>query len=285
MKVFRSHLLVCGGTGCHASGSIAMKKALVDEINKRGLSEEIKIVETGCNGFCAMGPIIVVYPEGLIYMNIRAEDVPELVEEHFIKGRPVERLFYREPGKEERIPSMQEIPFFALQDLRVLRNRGLIDPENIEEYIARDGYAGMAKALTEMTPEQIGQEVLKSGLRGRGGAGFPTGLKWQFASALARGYEIRALQRRRGRPRGLHGPQRPRGGPARGARGHGDRRQGDRLEARLHLLPRRVPARDPPPQRGPRAGPRVGTAGEGHPGDGLRLRHRGLPGRRRLRLR
>ena len=181
MKVFRSHLLVCGGTGCHASGSIAMKKALVDEINKRGLSEEIKIVETGCNGFCAMGPIIVVYPEGLIYMNIRAEDVPELVEEHFIKGRPVERLFYREPGKEERIPSMQEIPFFALQDLRVLRNRGLIDPENIEEYIARDGYAGMAKALTEMTPEQIVQEVLKSGLRGRGGAGFPTGLKWQFA--------------------------------------------------------------------------------------------------------
>ena len=182
MKVFRSHLLVCGGTGCHASGSIAMKKALVDELNKRSLSEEIKVVETGCNGFCAQGPIIVVYPEGIIYMNIRAEDIPELVEEHFIKGRPLERLFYKEPGKEERIPSMQEIPFFALQDLRVLRNRGLIDPENIEEYIARDGYAGMAKALTEMTPEQIVQEVLKSGLRGRGGAGFPTGLKWQFAS-------------------------------------------------------------------------------------------------------
>jgi len=182
MKVFRSHLLVCGGTGCHASGSIAMKKALVDELNKRSLAEEIKVVETGCNGFCAMGPIIVVYPEGIIYMSVQAADVPELVEEHFIKGRPLERLFYKEPGKEERIPSMQEIPFFALQDLRVLRNRGLIDPENIEEYIARDGYAGMAKALTEMTSEQIVQEVLKSGLRGRGGAGFPTGLKWQFAS-------------------------------------------------------------------------------------------------------
>ena len=181
MKVFRSHLLVCGGTGCHASGSLAVKKALVDEISGRGLAEEIKIVETGCNGFCAMGPILVVYPEGIIYMNVRTEDVPVLVEEHFIKGRPVERLFYKEPGKEDRIPSMQEIPFFALQDLRVLRNRGLIDPENIEEYIARDGYAGMAKALTEMTPEQIVQEVLKSGLRGRGGAGFPTGLKWQFA--------------------------------------------------------------------------------------------------------
>ncbi|HET6488369.1 MAG TPA: NADH-quinone oxidoreductase subunit NuoF, partial [Syntrophales bacterium] len=182
MKVFRSHLLVCGGTGCHASGSIAVKKALVDELNKKGLAEEIKVVETGCNGFCAQGPIMVVYPEGIIYMNILPADVPVLVEEHFIKGRPVERLFYKEPGKEDRIPSMQEIPFFALQDLRVLRNRGLIDPENVEEYIARDGYAGMAKALTEMTPEQIVQEVLKSGLRGRGGAGFPTGLKWQFAS-------------------------------------------------------------------------------------------------------
>jgi NADH-quinone oxidoreductase subunit F len=181
MKVFRSHLLVCGGTGCHASGSIAVKKALVDELDKHNLSEEIKVVETGCNGFCAMGPIMVVYPEGLIYMNIRTEDVPELVEEHFIKGRPVERLFFREPGKEEGIPSMQDIPFFALQDLRVLRNRGLIDPENIEEYISRDGYAGMAKALTEMTSEQIVQEVLTSGLRGRGGGGFPTGLKWQFA--------------------------------------------------------------------------------------------------------
>jgi NADH-quinone oxidoreductase subunit F len=159
-----------------------MKKALVDELNKRSLSEEIKVVETGCNGFCAMGPIIVVYPEGIIYMSVQAGDVPELVEEHFVKGRPVERLFYKEPGKEDRIPSMQEIPFFALQDLRVLRNRGLIDPENVEEYIARDGYSGMAKALTEMTSEQIVQEVLKSGLRGRGGAGFPTGLKWQFAS-------------------------------------------------------------------------------------------------------
>ena len=101
MKVFRSHLLVCGGTGCHASGSIAVKKILVDELNKRGLSEEIKVVETGCNGFCAQGPIMVVYPEGIIYMNIRTEDVPVLVEEHFVKGRPVERLFYKEPGKED----------------------------------------------------------------------------------------------------------------------------------------------------------------------------------------
>jgi len=183
MKVFRSHLLICGGTGCHASGSLNVKKALVAELVKRKLSEEIKIVETGCNGFCAMGPIMVVYPEGVIYMLIKAEDIPELVEEHLIKGRILERLLYREPTTEEIIPTMQEIPFFALQELRVLRNRGLIDPEKIEEYIARDGYQGMAKALTEMTGADIIQEVLASGLRGRGGAGFPTGLKWKFAAA------------------------------------------------------------------------------------------------------
>lgn len=183
MKVFRSHLLICGGTGCHASGSLNVKKALVAELVKRKLSEEIKIVETGCNGFCAMGPIMVVYPEGIIYMLVTAEDIPELVEEHLIKGRILERLLYREPTTEEIIPTMQDIPFFALQELRVLRNRGLIDPEKIEEYIARDGYQGMVKALTEMTAPDIVQEVLTSGLRGRGGAGFPTGLKWKFAAA------------------------------------------------------------------------------------------------------
>ncbi len=178
MKVFRSHLLLCGGTGCHASGSLNVKKALVAELDKRNLAQEIKLVETGCNGFCAMGPIMVVYPEGVIYMMIKPEDIPELVEEHLVKGRILDRLLYREPTSEAVIPTMQEIPFFALQELRVLRNRGLIDPEKIEEYIARDGYMGMAKALTEMTPEQIVEEILASGLRGRGGAGFPTGLKW-----------------------------------------------------------------------------------------------------------
>ncbi|RPJ04423.1 MAG: NADH-quinone oxidoreductase subunit F, partial [Deltaproteobacteria bacterium] len=160
MKVFRSHLLLCGGTGCHASGSLLVKKALITELEKRGLSDEIKLVETGCNGFCAMGPLMVVYPEGIMYVTISPEDIPELVEEHLVKGRVLQRLLYREPVTEGLIPTMQDIPFFALQDLRVLRNRGLIDPEKIEEYIARDGYAGMAKALTEMTPDQIVKEVL-----------------------------------------------------------------------------------------------------------------------------
>ena len=182
MKVFRSHLLICGGTGCQSSGSLNVKKALLQEIEKRGLAEEIKVVETGCNGFCALGPIMVVYPESVMYVSIKAADIPELVEEHLIKGRVLERLLYREPVTDKIIPTMQDIPFFALQELRVLKNRGLIDPEKIEEYIARDGYAGMAKALTEMTPEQIIQEMLDSGLCGRGGAGFPTGLKWKFAA-------------------------------------------------------------------------------------------------------
>ena len=183
MKIFRSHILLCGGTGCRASGSLAVKKALTDELVKRDLSDEIKIIETGCQGFCAMGPNMVVYPDGIMYMLVRPDDIPELVEEHFIKGRPLERLLYKEPATEEAIPTMNEIPFFAHQELRVLRNKGLIDPEKIDEYIARDGYSGMAKALTEMTPEEIIQEVLDSGLRGRGGAGFPTGLKWKFAAA------------------------------------------------------------------------------------------------------
>jgi (2Fe-2S) ferredoxin len=182
MNKYRTHLLLCSSTGCHASGSQEVKEALEKELAKQGLDREIRVVETGCNGFCAQGPIMVVQPDGILYQKLKPEDVPNLVEEHFLKGRPVERLFYKEPASSETIPEMDDIPFYAKQHLIVLRNRGVIDPENIDEYIARDGYLGVSKALLEMTAEEIIEEVKKSGLRGRGGAGFPTGLKWEFAA-------------------------------------------------------------------------------------------------------
>ncbi|MBI4495497.1 MAG: NADH-quinone oxidoreductase subunit NuoF [Deltaproteobacteria bacterium] len=180
-KVFRSHLLICAGTACVSCGSMKVRKALEAEIRKHGLAEEVKVVITGCNGFCAEGPIMVVYPEGIFYGKLKPEDMPLLVEEHILKGRPVPKLFYKEPVSKEVIPRMKDIPFFGLQVLRVLRNRGLIDPENIDECIARDGYTALHQALTQMTPEQIIAEMKESGLRGRGGAGFPTGEKWEEA--------------------------------------------------------------------------------------------------------
>ncbi len=174
------HLLICGGTGCHAAGSQTVRDALRDEIAAKGLADRVSVVETGCNGFCAMGPVMVVYPEGTFYVNLETKHVPQLVQEHLIEGQPVEKLLFKDPKSKQFIPLMMEIPFFANQQLIALRNRGLIDAESIDEYIARDGYTGLAKALGEMTPDDIIEEVKTSGLRGRGGAGFPTGLKWQF---------------------------------------------------------------------------------------------------------
>lgn len=176
--------MLCGGTGCIAGGSLKLKTAFDAEINKRGLQNEINIVLTGCNGFCAEGPVMTVYPDDIFYEKVTAADVPTIVEEHFIKGRPVQRLLYKEPLKKQTIPLTKDIPFFNLQVLRALRNKGLIDPEKIEEYIARDGYQAAAKALTEMTPQQVIEEMKRSGLRGRGGAGFPTGMKWEFCSKV-----------------------------------------------------------------------------------------------------
>ncbi len=174
-------LLICGGTGCHATGSIAVKEALEKEIEGRGLGESHQVVETGCNGFCAMGPIMVVHPDGTFYQKISVEEIPNLVESHFIEGKPYEKLLHKDPVSKKKIPAQEEIPFFAHQMPRVLRNKGLIDPESIDDYILRDGYLGVAKALTEMAPEAIVEEVKASGIRGRGGAGFPTGVKWDFA--------------------------------------------------------------------------------------------------------
>jgi NADH:ubiquinone oxidoreductase subunit F (NADH-binding)/(2Fe-2S) ferredoxin/NAD-dependent dihydropyrimidine dehydrogenase PreA subunit len=181
MNTYRTHLLLCGGTGCHAAGSREIIEEFEKELALKGLDKEFMVVETGCNGFCAQGPIMIVQPEGIFYQKIKKEDVAHIVEEHFLKGRPVKRLFYKEPASSETIPGINDIPFYAKQQLIVLRNRGVIDPENIDEYIARDGYLGVSKALLEMSSEEIIKEVKASGLRGRGGAGFPTGLKWEFA--------------------------------------------------------------------------------------------------------
>ncbi len=186
MKTFRSHALICAGTGCVSNKSLQVRTALQEELKKCGLEEEVQVVITGCNGFCAVGPVMVVYPEGIFYQRLTREDIPLLVSEHFLKGRPVEKLMYREEEKKATVPRMQDISFFGLQVLRALRNRGIIDAEKIEEYIGRDGYQALGKALTELTPEGIIEEVKISGLRGRGGAGFPTGLKWEFC-AKARG--------------------------------------------------------------------------------------------------
>lgn len=178
---FRMRLMICGGTGCHATGSIAVRQTLQKEIETRNLSREVELIETGCNGFCAAGPILVVQPEQYFYQKLTADDVPELVETQIIRGKPVERLMYKDPQTGRCILRQDEIPFFGNQTLLALRNRGMIDPEKIEDYIARDGYQGAAKALLEMAPDEIISEMKTSGLRGRGGAGFPTGLKWEFA--------------------------------------------------------------------------------------------------------
>ncbi len=181
MDFYRSHILVCSGTGCHASGSLVLKEALEAEIARVGLDKEVKVIETGCFGFCRLGPNMMVYPEGVFYCQVHEQDVPQIVEEHLLKGRVVERLLYTEPQTEKSVVDFEDIPFFQKQTRIVLEDCGVINPESIREYIARDGYFGLAKAL-QMKPEEVIDTVKKSGLRGRGGAGFPTGLKWEFAA-------------------------------------------------------------------------------------------------------
>ncbi len=179
---YRANVLICGGTGCDASGSANTLRALVQELEKRGIENEVQVIHTGCRGFCAMGPVMIVYPEGIFYCQVHAEDIPLLVEETLIKGRVVERLTYKTPDVQASVPFYGDIPFYSKQVRVTLRNCGMIDPENIEEYIAHDGYAALSKALFSMTPQHVIDEVRNSGLRGRGGAGFPTGLKWEFTA-------------------------------------------------------------------------------------------------------
>lgn len=180
MGHYRAHVLVCAGTGCVSNQSFKIKAALEQELKKQGLDQEIQVITTGCNGFCERGPIAVVQPEGIFYQRLKEEDIPYLVSEHFLKGRPAKKFMYLPPAEREPVPTMSEIDFFKHQRLIVLQNRGRIDPEKIDEYIAFGGYEALAKALTQMSPEQIIAEIKNSGLRGRGGAGFPTGLKWEL---------------------------------------------------------------------------------------------------------
>jgi NADP-reducing hydrogenase subunit HndC len=179
--MYRSHVLVCGGTGCTSSGSTKIIETLQAEIKKNGLSDEVAVVQTGCHGLCALGPIMVIYPEATFYTLIKAEDIPEIVSEHLVKGRVVDRLVYKEEKADQETISLNDTDFYKKQHRIALRNCGVINPENIDEYIGTGGYEALGKVLTEYTPDQVIQTILDSGLRGRGGGGFPTGLKWKLA--------------------------------------------------------------------------------------------------------
>ncbi|WOO34700.1 NADH-quinone oxidoreductase subunit NuoF [Anaerocolumna sp. AGMB13020] len=179
--MFRSHVLVCGGTGCTSSGSVKIIETLQSEIEKNGLEKEVSVVQTGCHGLCALGPIMIVYPDACFYSMVKEEDISEIVTEHLLKGRPVTRLLYTETVTDDGIKSLNETDFYKKQHRIALRNCGVINPENIEEYIGNGGYSALGKVLTEYTPDDVIQTLLDSGLRGRGGGGFPTGLKWKLA--------------------------------------------------------------------------------------------------------
>ncbi len=183
MELVRSHVLVCGGTGCTSSGSKQIREEFEAQLKNFGIENEVKVIQTGCFGLCALGPIVIVYPEGSFYSMVKTEDVAEIVEQHLLKGRIVKRLLYQETiVDEDNVKSLNEVDFYKKQHRVALRNCGVINPENIDEYIACDGYKALGKVLTEMTPAEVIQEVKDSGLRGRGGGGFPTGVKWDFAS-------------------------------------------------------------------------------------------------------
>lgn len=184
--MYRSQVLICGGTGCTSSGSDKIAKRLQEEIDKNGLTDEVMVVRTGCFGLCALGPIMIVYPEGTFYSMVKEDDIAEIVSEHLLKGRVVTRLVYDETIGENEIKSLKETNFYKKQHRIALRNCGVINPECINEYIGRNGYEALGKVLKSMTPDEVIQTILDSGLRGRGGGGFPTGKKWQLARNLVK---------------------------------------------------------------------------------------------------
>ncbi len=187
MSLVRSHILVCGGTGCTSSGSEKLITEFESQLDRVGMADEVKVIRTGCFGLCALGPIVIVYPEGAFYSRIEVEDVKTIVDEHIVKGRIVKSLLYDESVKEEEVMPLNDTNFYKHQMRIALKNCGVIDPENIDEYIALDGYKALGKVLTEMTPEQVIDIMKQSGLRGRGGGGFPTGIKWDFAAKQPKG--------------------------------------------------------------------------------------------------
>ncbi len=187
MEMYRSHVLVCAGAGCISSDCKSVSKALQENIAKYGLDKEIKVVETGCMGPCDLGPVIMVFPDGVFYRKLKAEDAEEIVSQHLLKGKVVSRLLHSPNGETGQVTSFDQLDFFKSQTRVALRNTGIINPESVEEYIARDGYRALGKALSQMTPQQVIDTIKESGLRGRGGAGFPTGLKWEF-TAKASGF-------------------------------------------------------------------------------------------------
>ena len=286
---YRTHCLVCAGTGCVSCGSFQFGQALEAEVKRRGLADEVQVVRTGCQGFCALGPVVVVQPDGVFYCGLKVSDVPHLVEEHFLKGRPVKKFMYSPPTEKAPIPALRDIPFFSKQMLVVLRNRGMIDPEKIDDYIARDGYMALAKALTEMSrrTDHPGDQALRAARARR--RRLPD--RRQVGDLPARRHAARRrpdhrLQRRRRGPRRLHGSLHHGGRSALGHRRHDHRRLSRLAPSRAIVYVRHeYPLAGDRLLEGARAGPGVRPAGQEHPGHRLRLRHRDRPGGRRLRLR
>ncbi len=283
--MIRTHILVCTGTGCTSNGSFRTRDALLAELKKRGLDREIEVVETGCMGRCDLGPVSLVHPDGTFYKNVQAADVPKLVEEHFLKGRPYAKLLPEDPETHALVATQADFAFFNRQ-IRIVRdNCGVIDPENIEEYIARDGFTALGKVLTTMKPEQVIAEIKASGLRGRGGAGFPTGKKWEIMRQAPDVPKYVVCNADEGDPGAFMNRSVLEGDPLQRARRHGHRRVCHGLQPGFHLYPRRVRPRREAPAHRDRTSLSVRASWAKHPGNGLRFRC-GSPHRRgRVRLR